>query len=59
MEGLFTVDVREGMGLAERVEFIDEQSGGGVQCQVMPAASPPCLHDATRGQRVGDLAGAG
>lgn len=51
-------------GLTERGELIDEKSGEGLGGGGRAASShacsvPPCLHDATGGQGVGDLAGAG
>ena len=50
----------ERRGLADWVQLIDKKIvGDGEQRRVMPAVPPPCLHDATRGQGVGDLAGAG
>ena len=42
-------------GLAE---LIDEKNGGGAASS-HACSVPPCLHDATGGQGVGDLAGAG
>lgn len=47
-----------GGGLAEKGELIDEKSCGGAASS-HACSVPPCLHDATGGQGIGDLAGAG